>query len=246
MYLKTKALVIHVTEYYNENVLLLLLTPDHGRISAKVKGIRRKNSTLSASCQLLAYSEFTLFEYRDMYTVNEASTIELFMPLRNDLLKLSLGTYFAQIGGTVALEDTPSSEILSLTLNCLYALSHLNVPDTQVKAVFELRMVSIAGYTPNLECCVLCGSETPLYFDFAGGVLLCEQCGGYLQTPYQDIDPSILEALRYILNCDPKKLFSFRVGDATLENLAALTETYLLTQFELCFPTLDFYKSLLN
>lgn len=246
MYLKTKALVIHVTEYHDHDALLLLLTPEHGRISAKVRGLRRKNSVLSASCQLLAFSEFTLFEYRQMYTVNEANVIELFMPLRNDLQKLSLGTYFAQIGDTVALEDAPSSEILSLILNCLYALSNLNIPQAQVKAVFELRIVSIAGYTPNLSYCVLCGEGTPIYFDFSGGVLFCENCGGYNQSPYQKIDAGVLDALRYILSCDPKRLFSFRVGDATLRNLALLTETYLLTQFELRFPTLDFYKSLLN
>ena len=56
---------------------------------------------------------------------------------------------------------------------------------------------------------------------------------------------SILEAMRYICLCDPKRLFSFRIGPETLQQLSALTEAYLTTQLERGFSTLDFYKSLL-
>jgi DNA repair protein RecO (recombination protein O) len=244
MYVKTKALVIQVTEYRDSDVLLQLLTPEYGKITAKAKGARRKNNPMSASCQLLAFSEFTLFEYRQMYTMNEASVIELFMPIRKDLQKLALGTYFAQVSGAVAQEDAPSGEILSLVTNCLYALSTLDLPEKQVKSVFEIRIVGIAGYTPNLNCCIFCGEGDPVYFDFDGGVLLCADCIGLHQSTVQKIDVSVLDTLRYIVNCESKRIFSFRVGEDTLSRLAYLAETYLLSQFELSFPTLAFYKSL--
>jgi DNA repair protein RecO (recombination protein O) len=44
--------------------------------------------------------------------------------------------------------------------------------------------------------------------------------------------------------CDPKKLFSFKLGDTVLHQLAGLTEAYLVTQLERGFSTLDFYRSL--
>ena len=50
--------------------------------------------------------------------------------------------------------------------------------------------------------------------------------------------------LRYICLCDPKRIFSFQLGEETLAQLANLTEAYLLTQLERGFSTLDFYKSL--
>ena len=82
MYLTTQALVLRVTAYNDTDGLLTLLTPNHGKLTAKARGLRRKNSPLVAPCQLLAYGEFTLFEYRSMYTVNEAHSVELFTPLR--------------------------------------------------------------------------------------------------------------------------------------------------------------------
>ena len=243
MYLTTQALVLRVTDYNDRDALLTLLTKENGKLTVKARGLRRKNSPLIAPCQLLAYGEFTLFEYRGMYTVNEAHSIELFQPLRRDLTKLSLGTYFAQAAEVVSQEDLPNPELLSLVLNCLYALSKLEGPEIQVKAVFELRCACIAGYTPDLFGCHVCGSQEPVLFDLSGGALLCRNCReGGIRMP---VSAGVLDAMRYIVYCSPQKLFSFRVGQESLEQLSALTEAYLTTQLERGFSTLDFYKSLL-
>ena len=59
------------------------------------------------------------------------------------------------------------------------------------------------------------------------------------------VTPGLLDAMRYICLCDPRKLFSFQIGENTLEQLSDLTEAYLSTQLERGFSALDFYKSLL-
>lgn len=245
MYLTVKALVLRVTDYNDRDALLTLLTPDHGKLTAKARGLRRKNSPLVAPCQLLAYGEFTLFEYKGLYTVNEASSIELFQALRRDLVKLSLATYFAQAAEVMALEDLPNPELLSLVLNCLYGLTRLNNPEAQVKAAFELRSACIAGYTPDLYGCRICGSQEPTMFDLSSGGLLCEHCLSAASGIRLPVNPGILDAMRYIVYCDPKKLLSFTIGQENLEQLSGLTEAYLTTQLERGFSTLDFYKSLL-
>ncbi len=244
MYLTTKALVLRLTDYNDRDALLTLLTPQQGKLTAKARGLRRKNSPLVAPCQLLAYGEFTLFEYRGQYTVNEAHSLELFSPLRRDLTKLSLGTYFAQAAEVVSQEDLPNPELLSLTLNCLHGLSSLDLPEEKVKAVFELRLACLAGYQPDLYGCHACGSQNPELFDISEGCLECTACHGSagIRMP---VNPGILETMRYICLCDPRRLFSFQLGKENLESLSHLTEAYLTTQLERGFSTLDFYKSLL-
>ena len=246
MYLTVQGIVLRVTDYNDRDALLTLLTGRHGKLTVKARGLRRKNSPLVAPCQLLAYGEFTVFEYRGQYTINEAHSIELFTPLRRDLTKLSLGTYFAQVAEVLSQEDSPSPELQSLLLNCLYALSRLNLPEAQVKAVFELRSACLSGYTPDLFGCHVCGSQTPSRFDLSAGQLECLNCRSRESDGIRmPVTPSILEAMRYICLCDPKKLFSFQLGQETLQQLGALTEAYLTTQLERGFSTLDFYKSLL-
>ncbi len=246
MYLTVQALVLRVTDYNDHDSLLTLLTKEQGKLTAKARGLRRKNSPLVAPCQLLAYGEFTLFEYRGMYTVNEAHSIELFSPLRRDLTKLSLGTYFAQAAEVIAQEDLPNPDLLSLVLNCLYGLTRLELPELQVKAVFEMRAACLAGYTPDLFGCHVCGSQSPAVFDLSGGALLCPDCRSAASGIRLPITPGMLDAMRYIVYCDPKKLLSFSIGEDSLEQLSALTEAYLTTQLERGFSTLDFYKSLLT
>ena len=246
MYMTVQGIVLRVTDYNDRDALLTLLTTSHGKLTVKARGLRRKNSPLVAPCQLLAYGEFTVFEYRGQYTINEAHSIELFTPLRRDLTKLSLGTYFAQAAEVLSQEDSPSPELQSLLLNCLFALCRLPIPEAQIKAVFELRAACLSGYTPDLFGCHICGSQTPDRFDLSAGQLECRNCrrreSGGIRMP---VTASLLEAMRYICLCDPKKLFSFQLGKETLEQLGALTEAYLTTQLERGFSTLDFYKSLL-
>ena len=97
MYLTTKALVLRVREYDDRHSIIKLLTQDQGLIVAKVRNLRRKNNPLSAPCQLLVYGEFTLFQYGDRYTLNEAHCLDMFQDLRRDIECFSLGSYFAQV-----------------------------------------------------------------------------------------------------------------------------------------------------
>ena len=245
MYLNTRGLVLRVSDYNDRDALLTLLTPEHGKITVKARGLRRKNSPLTAPCQLLALGEFTLFEYRDSYSINEAHSIELFQGLRKDIVKLSLGTYFAQVAELISMEDTPNSELLSLVLNCLYALSELGLRENQVKAVFELRCACLSGYTPDLFACNVCGCQEPDRFDVSNGTLSCATCKEYGPSGIRmPLSPSVLGAMRYIVSCDAKRLFRFDASDETLKHLSQATELYLTTQLERGFSALDFYKSL--
>lgn len=247
MYVTLRGIVLRVTDYKDHDALLTLLTQYHGRLTVKARGLRRKNSPLTAPCQLLAFGEYTLFESRGQYTVNEAHSIELFTPLRRDLNKLSLGTYFAQAAEVLSQEDQPSPELQSLLLNCLYALTNLDLPEEQIKAVYELRAACLAGYTPDLYGCHVCGNQAANRFDLSAGHLECEGCRSLESNGIRmPVTPGLLEAMRYICLCSPKRLFSFRLDPAALSSLSGLTEAFLTTQLERGFSALDFYKSLVN
>lgn len=246
MYLTTQGLVLRVTAYNDTDALLTVLTRDQGKLTIKARGLRRKNSPLTATCQLLAYSEFTLFEYRGMYTINEARSLELFQQLHRDLQKLSLATYFVQIAEILSQEDQPTPELLSLTLNSLFSLAKLQLSEAQVKAVFELRAACLAGYAPNLYGCSQCGAITPNRFDISSGQLECAECRNIASDGIRmPINPGALEAMRYICSCNANRLFSFQIGEDSMRYLSQAAEAYLSTQLERGFSTLDFYKTLL-
>jgi DNA repair protein RecO (recombination protein O) len=56
--------------------------------------------------------------------------------------------------------------------------------------------------------------------------------------------PDSLAALRHVLYGDPKRLYSFRLGEDALRRLGGAAEAFAAAQLERGFRTLDFYKSL--
>lgn len=245
MYEKTEGIVLRETDYKDKDKLLTVLTAEHGKITVKARGVKGTHSKSKAACQLLAFSEFTLYEQQGRYTATETVTKEIFPELRSDIELLSLASYFAQAADVIAQENDPSGEILSLLLNALYALAKLKKPQPLVKAVYELRMACISGFLPDLRSCALCGRDTPDRFNISQGFLQCATClNEETQGIRMPMGTGTLQAMRYICACDPKKLFSFTVGEQSLRELGQITESYLCMRLERGFYTLDFYKSL--
>lgn len=246
MYLTVQALVLRITDYKERDALITLLTREKGRITVKVRGLRKKNSPYASACQLLTYSEFTLFEYQGRYTVNEAHAIDLFQGLRSDIQKLSLGTYFAQVSEVISQEELPVPELLSLVLNCLFALSNTKVHEYIIKAAFELKAACYAGYFPDLRGCCSCNNQSPDRFDISAGVLECSGCRDeYSKGLRMPLSPTVLDAMRYIVSCKQKRMILFDLPDNDSLILSQITEAYLSTQLERGFSSLDYYKSLL-
>ena len=246
MHTKTKALVLRSVDYKESDKILTLLTQELGKITVSARGCRKKGSPIAASCQLLAWSELVLYDYKGRWSVKEGQTLRLFRGIQADLDRLALGCYFAELAETLAMEGLPSSELLSLTLNSLHALDQMpQKPLALIKTAFEWRCMCLAGYEPLFDGCAICGRNPPEkpQFHLKEGVLHCARCreevGEGISMP---LNGDALAALRYIVHGDPKRLFSFQLEGDGLRLLGDAGEAYVHTQLERGFRTLDFYK----
>ena len=222
MHITTKALVLRGVDYKESDKILTLFTQSQGKLTASARGCRRKGSAIAAGCQLLAWSEMVLYDYQGRWSVKEAAAERLFQGVRDDIERLALGCYFAEVAELLAVEGLPSPELLSLTLNSLHALDKMpEKPLPLVKSAFEWKAMALAGYEPLLEDGKVRGEGISL-----------------------PLPPPALAALEHILHGDPRRLFSFQLGEEPLKQLAGASEAYLHTQLERGFSTLDYYKSL--
>ena len=242
MFQTTKALVLREVKYKEADRILTLLTADNGKITAKARGALRKSSKTGAATQQLTYADMTLFLNKGKWTVNEASVIEPFEGLKEDIAHFALGCYFAECAEALSVEDQRDDALLSLVLNSLYALSR-NLHDARkIKAAFELRLMSLSGYRPSPEQCAICGTESPEnpVFDLVDGRVYCRKCSRSGSTV--TLDDASLAAMRFVLDAPPKQIFSFELEGDSLVSLSFAAENYLLMQTERSFGTLDYYK----
>ncbi len=241
-----RGLVLHQVEYKESSRMLTVLTDSMGKIPVSARGAGRKGSRTAAASRLFAFSEMTLSQSRDRWYLNDANTIELFDGLTEDLAAFALGAYFLEMLDTVCQESVDEPEILALGLRALWLLSEGKKERALIKSTFELRLMSLLGYRPELERCAGCGAEDtdePV-LDLRGGELYCAACAEKHALAPRKLCGASLKAMRHIVLAKDGKEFSFLLGDAPLKRLEAAAEAYVREQLERSFASLTYYKGI--
>lgn len=247
MQIATTGLVLRQVKVGEADQILTLLTPDRGIVSASAKGSLRLKNKLFSSCGLFCYSEFTLTIGRSSNFVDNAAVKKVFHGLGRTVEGMSLAVYLAEAATVLAPEPPEAAQLLRLTLNTLYMISEGKRPLRQLKAIYEMRAMCLAGYMPHILACDTCGRYDGMdfYLDTAGGSLLCADCAAKAgRSP--NLDPGALYALRHICLADDGKLFNFTLTDASTRRLDGVCERYLLANLDHGLKSLDFLKNVLE
>lgn len=245
MYLKIRGLVLREVRYKESSRILTVLSEEHGRLTITARGALRKKSRIGAAAQALCFSEFSLFGSRGRWVTDEGSSIEQFIGLRDDIAKLALGVYFAELLETFCAEEVPSDSALSLGLNALYALSRDLYDPVHIKSVLELRLACAEGFEPQADVCGVCGRmdiREPM-FSPAAGMVHCRDCAPFAEGASLSMDGDTLRAMRHIITSPAKKVFSFAVPPQSEERLAAVSEAFIRWQTGHEPASLSYWKS---
>ncbi len=239
MNLNTDGLIIREKSTGEQNRTVTVLTRDFGIIRAYVYGAKKIGSKTGAATQLFAFSELGITQRRGSYIIDAAKPKEVFFNLRNDVKKIALAQYFAELTECIAPENENGEEYLKLILNSLMLLMNEKRDERLIKSVFELSVLSLGGYMPNIVACENCGKyeDEFMFFDTLGGNIFCLDCGSAgIKVPM-----SVISAVRYIVLSDRKKIFNFNLSESSLAALSDLTEKYVSATLQRNFKTLDFY-----
>ena len=262
----TDGLVIREIAVGENDKMLTLLTPDQGRITVVAKGARSLRSQVLSVAQLYSYGNYEIHEKGDYKWLRGGSLIEGFFGLREDIERLSLAAYIADVACELTGEELPSIEMLRMTLNTFYAISKGKKSHAIIKGVYELRAAGFSGFMPELSGCRYCKSDSAdrLYLDVMNGCCVCSDCinkralkqsASRIRSAYDDeqelrsillpITPSVLAAMRYAVQSLPERMFSFNLdGKDEMDMFSRAAEEYLLHHLERGFTSLDFYKSM--
>ena len=185
--------------------LLTILTPFHGTVRAVAKGARRPGSKLGGHLDLLRHVSLSVREGRSLDTVSQAETVSGFRGLHDDLGRLSLGLYLAELAERFSVEGAANPQLLRL----------LNAALTELEAVqdggllarwFEARLLLMSGFAPEVGRCVECGKQLEQQdhvFSAPASGILCPACrpsageGTLLPAPV-----STVKLLRFLLRSD--------------------------------------------
>ena len=242
-------IVVGRREIGDNSFFLDILTDEQGIIEATAHGAKKLNSGLLSSAALFSYSTFCLNKTKLRYTVNSAKPKFSFHDIGNDIIKLSLASYFAQAIKYCTPQEQTQDSLVRFMAIALYELKTPRVSLETVRAAFELRYSAMLGYAPDLRACNNCGcyEHEEMFFLPDKGTLVCGDCfnreyGGRSVLLYG----GTLSAMRNILYAPLDRAFRFTLGENAQEQLSELTEGYFLNRTERRFGALDYYKKMID
>jgi DNA repair protein RecO (recombination protein O) len=239
----TTGLIVREKKYENDR-FVDILTPDRGIIKTIARGALRPKSKLSSSTELLSCIKATIFYYKDYYTLDEAEIIFSYFGLRKDLTQLSLACYFAELMRELAPCEEPADEQYKLILNGLYLLLNKKRSNLLLKAAFELRLMTLSGYMPDVGGCAVCDMNliAPYRFCIASGRCYCMKCESNEETV--SIDQGVMAAFRHIVNSPLHQVFSFSLSETGEKALGEVSEAYTLYHTQRKLRSLEFFHTL--
>lgn len=242
--LKYRGIIIKQANYGEGNRMLWIFTETDGIVKAVRYGVRGKKSANAAAFQLFSYADFTLRESNsEIMTASGADVIDSFYPISEDIKKLALCVYLADIAYGMLGERNPDTRILSLLLNAVYALSSRNEPLFKVKCAYEIKLICAGGYMPNLSGCAICGREGG-YFSAQKGCLVCRE---HHTADDIKISQAAAAVMNYLISCEDKKMLSFSAKDETVfDEVSRISEKYISVQCDRVSSALSYFYSIIG
>ena len=175
---RTEAIVLGRLEYGEADRILTVYTPQRGKFRVIAKGVRRPLSRLGPHLEYFTRCRLMLVRGRDLDTVTGAETADAHLGLRSDLDAFGHASHLAEILNRLTQDRQENERVYDLLANSLRLLAD-GVNPFAVTRHFELALLTLLGFKPELYRCVVCSVElsaVPNGFSSRLGGALCRDC----------------------------------------------------------------------
>ena len=161
--------------------VVLLFSGEKGLTRAVAKGARKPGAKMAGKSEALCVNRLLLAKGRSLDIITQAESVTTYGRLRTDLTRLTYGLYYAELaaGFGEGLEDE-SDLFFELLLDSLSAQERAEEDPHLLCLEFELTLIRLLGFSPELSVCVSCRSaltERNLSgFVHGLGGIMCDRC----------------------------------------------------------------------
>jgi DNA repair protein RecO (recombination protein O) len=230
---RTEAIVLRRLNLGEADRLLTLFTPEYGKIRVVAKGVRRPGSRKAGHLEPFTRSSVMLARGRELDIVTQAESLDLFPDLHQDLERLGQAAYMVELLDRFTVAEGESRGLYALLAEALGLLAG-GAPSDSLVRYFELRLLDLVGYRPELFRCLGCGEEVrpqDQFFSANAGGVLCPACGraDNLAMP---ISLQALKVLRHFQRSPLKAALAPAVSRQVHAELEKVMLQYLTYQLE--------------
>ena len=186
---KTRAFVIKSMNLSESDRLVTFMTENHGKVKCVARGARKAKNQFWGTLEPMTLIHLIYFgrEHQSLFRLNHSDTIESFHTIRDDFNKLYTGVYFLDLIDTMVLEGHSEPKIFTFLYQGLAALNQQKDLEP-LRRLFEIRLLSLSGYKPELEYCVICHKipkNGMIPFSYNHNGVLCNSCSNKTKIDIQ-------------------------------------------------------------
>ena len=229
---RVEAIVLRHTDWGEADRLLWLFTREIGKVQVVAKGVRKPRSRKAGHLEPFTRVELLLAHGRDLPIVTQAEAKDVYAAIREDLVRVGYASYVVELLDRFTYEE---GENLGLYRLLTETLSRLNAESQAAFAVryYEVRLLDLVGFRPQLFHCVSCGEEIQAvdqFFSFEKGGVFCPNCGRS-EPSARPISMPALKILRHFQRSkysEAQRAHLSSVVDGELEDLMGNYLVFLL------------------
>lgn len=199
--------VLRTTPLRESDLLVVLYTDVHGKISAVARGGRRSQRRFAGALSLLVLAKWELGRKPrgELWSLEGAEIVREWTALSSDVVAVAHASYVAELVGALLPAESPDPHALDVIVALWDSLAAGGPSPGALRAV-ELALLEIAGHRPAIDQCAACG-ETALasgaVFDPARGGAICRRCAAASRGPgVRPLDPRTRAYLRAVVELD--------------------------------------------
>lgn len=243
---RTRAVILRRRDYGDADRILTVFTPGLGKRQLIAKGARKTTSRKAGHVELFNHANLLVAQARTWDIITESVTVESFLHLRADLDSISRAAYVCELVDAFSEIDDENSSLWDLLLLCLRELNGTPTTGDLLLRWFELHLLSLMGFEPQLFQCLGCGDDLqPVtnYFQLQAGGVYCPRCGESLHNT-ESMEPELLKILRHLQRSSWGQIRSLQLRPATHQPLETILHRYLLLVLERRLKSVDFLHRL--
>jgi DNA repair protein RecO (recombination protein O) len=227
----TPAVVVRTRAFGESDKIVTFLTRDLGKIAGIAKGAQRSKRRFVNVLESFTHVDVTLRlrPGSDLAFVSACVLRDAPISVARDLMKFTYASYILELTDRMVREREAGPETYELVRDAIARVESSAVEPGVLRA-FELHLLRLTGYEPDLTRCRRCGtavaSGTTMYVHPARGGVLCIRCRGEGRA-YQASQPVLerLVALQQVSFGDPDPA-CFRLAPAMAAEARALVRCF--------------------
>lgn len=220
-----KAVVLRAIDYKENDKLVLLYSPEYGKISVHARGVRKSTAKLKFACDQFCFGQYELAQTGDRFTLKTCEQLESFFALREDIVVFYAACAAAECIMENTAEGQSDSGVFVAFLRTLQQLC-CGVEPLLAALKFLLDFLKLGGVLPNFSRCEICGEKVSRpYWDFALGGVTCDKCRADTATSVF-VDAGVASVCALLVDMPYEKLSNITVPTSVLKDALNIFQKY--------------------